>query len=114
MFQPNVIGSLEILIGRDVHNRPEFAAPVQAPFAEIDFDEEALKTSVRADSSASRGAADEIVGMHAQILVPPEVRIKIGDRFSFDGSSYQVVGTQRMRSVLGVFDHTEVTLRILP
>ena len=113
MFEPNLMGRLLRRTGRDVHSRPTYTAPSDCPFGAVNLDVGAQKTSVRADSSASRGAADEIATMRAKILVPSWIAIAIGDRFEFDGMAFQISTRHTRRSVMGTIDHIECDMEIL-
>lgn len=114
MFQPNLIGKMQRRTGRDVHGRGVYEAPRDCPFAVVNMDIGAIKTSVRADSSASRGSADETAAMRAKILVPPFVSLKPDDIFLFDGMSFLIVSLHNRRSVSGALDHIECTLEVTP
>lgn len=114
MFTPNLVGKLFRASGYDNYGRPGFSDSfVQCPFASVTLKKVAQKTSVRADSSASRGAADEIVS-NARILVPAYIVIEIGDEFEFDGNRFRVMTKHVRRSVFGRVDHIECDLGILP
>jgi hypothetical protein len=114
MFSPNNIGALWALTGRDVHNREQWAASIPCPFATVNLETTSQKTTVRADSSASRGAAEEVVSGQAKILVAKTMTVKIGDRFSFDDQRYRISGVHKRRSVFGKIDHFECEMEILP
>lgn len=114
MFQPNQIGKLSRLTGRDVHAREIYAEPTDCPFGAVNLDVGTQKTNVRADSSASRGAADEIATVRAKILVSPLVVIGIGDRFQFDGITYRIQSKHTRRSIMGGVDHFECAMEIVP
>lgn len=67
------------------------------------------KTSVRADSSGSRGKALEEQGL-AQILFPTYVTVREGDIIEAEGEGLEVIGIYPRRNVLGRLDHYDVTL----
>jgi hypothetical protein len=114
MFQPNLVGTLKRLTGRDVHSRETWSDPIDCPFGPVNLDVGSQKTSVRSDSSASRGAADEIATMNAKILIAPFVQVAIGDRFEFDGMIFKITTKHTRRSVTGVVDHFECAMEIVP
>lgn len=114
MFEPNLTGKLRSRTGRDVHGRPTLAAERDCPFAAVNLAYGSQKTTVRADSSASRGAADETAAVRAKILVPEYVTINIGDRFTYSGVHYEVANLHHRHSVLGPVDHIEVDLELSP
>lgn len=114
MFEPNSVGRLFRVIGRDVHSRPTYSAGIECPFAPVNLEVGAQKTSVRADSSASRGAADELAATLAKILIVQYVSVTIGDKFSFEGINYRIARKHIRRSVAGVIDHIECQLEVIP
>jgi DNA-binding transcriptional regulator/RsmH inhibitor MraZ len=72
-----------------------------------------LKTPVRADSSASRGAAEEKVAV-SKILFPKTVAIDTNDKFEIDGKILRVTGIEERKNVLGQLDHFEVDFEMFP
>jgi hypothetical protein len=114
MFRPNAIGKLSVRSGRDFHARETYSEPIDCPFAPVNLDNAAVRTTVRADSSASRGAADERVALEARILIVPYLNPKIGDRFQFEDIVYRIAGVHRRRSVFGGLDHYDCSLEALP
>ena len=114
MFIPNLVGSIRSAIGHDIHGRPQFGEVRVCPFAAVWFNRASQKTNVRADSSASRGAADETVMPRAKILVPITVPVGIDDHFEYKNVSYTVVGVHERYSTMGSLDHIEVSLEPLP
>lgn len=113
MFLSNSIGELRRAQGRDIHARVTYAAPVSCPFAPVNLARKVEPTDRRADTSASRGAAEEIVSA-AKILVPAYVSIGIDDLFSFSGNTYRVSGVHDRYTVAGEFDHFECNLEVMP
>jgi hypothetical protein len=69
------------------------------------------KTPVRADSSASRGAADEDV-IQGILLFKPAVAIAMGDRIQISGMELRVASLQPRWNVLGRHDHDEVGVEV--
>jgi hypothetical protein len=113
-FTPNLIGKLFRPVARDIYGRGQFADPVDCQFAIVNAKRQSVKTSVRADSSASRGNADEITTGLGRILVAKHVEVEIGNLFEFDGDTYEIVSTHIRRSVLGEIDHFECDLEVRP
>ena len=114
MFRPNLVGQLFNSGGRDVHSRQSWNEAVACPFAIVNLDVSSEKTTVRADSSASRGAADQRVTNRATILVVKTLRVEIGNKFEFEGIAYLVASVHKRRSVFGKVDHIECGLTVLP
>ena len=80
------------------------------PCAVISFNLKIDKTSVRADSSGSRGRAEEDQG-DAMLLFPPSVEIYRNDIVACDGQILEAVSIMPRRSVLGMLDHYEIIFR---
>lgn len=113
-FTPNLIGQIQRSIGFDIHGRAVLSQPVACAFSVVNAKRQQQKTSVRADSSASRGSADEITTGLGRILVAKHESIEIGDVFIFDGDSYIVNSKHIRRSVFGEIDHFECDLEVRP
>ena len=113
MFRPNLNGYILFVSGRDLHGRETYSAPVPCPFAAIDLATRAQRTTVRADSSASRGAADETVS-GARIMIVNYVAPRIGDRFTYGDAAWKIVMVHPRRSVFGGLDHYECEMEALP
>ncbi len=115
MFIPNQHGTLEKMVGYDVNAEKAYGVPIECPYGVVNMVIGAQKTSVRADSSASRGAADEIATTRSTILVPPYVGVSLNDRFiSREGYKFIVNMIHPRYSVSGVLDHIEVGLEVTP
>ncbi|UUZ75524.1 hypothetical protein LP414_27800 [Polaromonas sp. P1(28)-13] len=69
------------------------------------------KTSVRADSSASRGNAMELLA-DLKILMTAKTKVGIDDILELDGYQFRVMGREPRRDVTGRLDHIEVTANI--
>lgn len=65
------------------------------------------KTTVRADSSASRGAAREAVG-EAELLFPVSTDIGFDDQIEVAGWLLRVTGIFPRHNLQGVLDHQQV------
>lgn len=69
------------------------------------------KTSVRADSSASRGAGEELTSV-SRLLFLPTVQLSIGDRVTVHGVQLKVETMHPRFDVRGRHHHNEVDLMI--
>ena len=114
MFEPNVVGHLSRMVSRDVHGRATFSEPMECPFGIVNLNVGAEKTVVRADSSASRGSADETAALRAKILIVPYIEVKIGDKFEFQGLTFKIASTHYRVSIMGQVDHIECELEMWP
>jgi hypothetical protein len=112
MFTPNLVGSLRVATGRDVHGRKKLSSSGHCPFAFVSGKRSSGKTAVRADSSASRGSADEISSERNVILVPSHMNIKIGDIFTYAGASSEITSIHPRHSVTGEMDHWECGMEV--
>lgn len=110
MFTPNLMGTIQSRIGRDIHGRHKLGPEKPCPFGPVNLSIGALKTSVRADSSASRGSADETAVERGKILIPAFVSVSIGDIFIFSGVKFEIITAHQRFSVTGSFDHYECDL----
>lgn len=107
MFLPNTYGMLSRKLGTNVYAEQLFSAPVKTPCAVVHLQAINVKSPIRADSSASRGNADEMTEM-ATILFPRSIKLNIGDKFSIQGLSLEISKIEPRLSVLGSLDHYEV------
>lgn len=108
----NLVGSLKRQNGFDIHGRQKFDDPIPCPFSPVNLALESDKTSVRSDSSGSRGSADRSAVEEGQILLPKTVSVKNGDVFSFGGVSYKVMSVHPRYSVCGQLDHHDCKLEL--
>jgi hypothetical protein len=113
-FTPNMVGQIQRKNGFDVYGKPLLTPPTPCLFSIVNAKRQSEKTSVRADSSASRGMADEITTGLGRILVAKHESIEIGDVFGFDGDTYDVQSKHIRRNVFGEIDHFECDIEVLP
>ena len=95
----------------DVYGQEVFGPSKRVKCAIVTLDANSIKTSVRADSSASRGNADQIT-VKAVLLFSPKVDITFGDKISVSGVDLKVVGRFPRYTVMGVLDHIQVDASI--
>jgi len=108
MFIPNTDAKLlRKAAKRDIHGRESFAPGVPIRVSVVSLAEAVIESSVRADSTASRGAADQLV-LQAKILVPPHIKVVKGDVIEVVGRLVEVASVQPRIDVLGKHDHNEV------
>lgn len=114
MFSPNLSGFMQSSVGYDVNAEKKYGAQRECPYATVSMKIDVQKTSVRADSSASRGSADEIATTRTKILVPTYVNPVFGDRFvSAEGHRFSIQSVHPRYSVGGRLDHYEIDLEIV-
>lgn len=114
MFTPNLHGFIQSSFGYDVNAERKYGNQRECPYATVSMKIDLQKTSVRADSSASRGSADEIATTRTKILVPAYVTASFGDRFiSAEGYRFLVKSVHPRYSIGGRLDHYEIDLEIV-
>lgn len=109
MFRPNThVLVLNKLPTRSIHGKETFGAAVRVPCAIVHIRSGTETSSVRADSTASRGAADSAVAM-AVILFPPSAKIVEGDVVRAAGKTIEVTGIEPRFDVRGSLDHLQIS-----
>jgi len=106
MFVPNTTGVLRRQTGSNIYGEPTYGHPKTVPCGVVRLAIAAEATSVRTDSSASRGAADEPEAV-AKILFPANVDISIGDRFEIQTIILRCKKIEPRLAVTGKLDHWE-------
>lgn len=107
MFRPNLTCEIAAMGAPDVYGKRSYDAWEPALFAIVKLEQRADKTSVRTDSSASRGSAKEILA-DARFLFPKNVVLKQGDRIRFANFTLTVVSVWPRHRVTGEMDHWQV------
>jgi hypothetical protein len=111
VFLPNTTGYLARKTGKDIYAQDSYATPVPVPCAVVHLVTSIKATPVRADYSASRGAAEEEVSK-SMILFPANVPIADEDKFTISGVDLRVISVQERRDIVGAIDHYQVELGI--
>lgn len=96
---------------RNVYGQPTEIYETPARCVVIKLTSEWDKTSVRADSSASRGNAEEIKA-DARLLFEPHWCIKVGDLLKVLGVSLRVTAVRPRIDFAGRHDHDQVDAKI--
>jgi hypothetical protein len=92
------------IYGEDEYNDKEII-----PFALIKLNLKTTATTVRTDSSASRGLAEEYRAT-SKILTPTSVNPNFGDKIIINCYTFEVSGVEPRYHVLGHQDHWELVL----
>lgn len=106
---PNTACTLSKAGDLDVYGQYTMGAPVELMCAVVKLSVKSQKTSVRADSSASRGNAREIVS-DAALLFLPGVDIGIGDKITVQGIDLEVSEILPRFDLRGDLDHNQIGL----
>ena len=91
----------------DINGQPLFGCWYKAKCGVVKLTSGAEETSVRADSSATRGKAEERVA-EARLMFRPIVPIAIGDLVDIKGYRLEVIDIQPRYDVQGDHHHNQV------
>ena len=108
MFRPNLDCLVSKLSGRDVYGQTLTAKIHRERCSIVTFDIQNLKSSVRADSSASRGAAQEEVAQ-VVILLTKNTVARIDDTITVAGRTLKIASSEPRFDVNGQLDHHRIT-----
>ncbi|KJZ17412.1 hypothetical protein TW86_03930 [Halomonas sp. S2151] len=111
MFRPNTYCSVSKRDSFDRWGREKYGDPKRVKCSVVRLKASREKSSVRADSSASRGRAKEIES-DSVLLLPPTFQIEIGDKVEILGMALEVESIEPRLSISGRHDHNEVGLCI--
>lgn len=107
MFRPNLTCQVSSVEGTNLYGKETYTAWVDKKFSIVKLEQASQKTSVRTDSSATRGSAQEIL-TDARFLFPKDVELVAGDRIKFGGFTLVVVSVFPRHHVNGQLDHWQV------
>lgn len=93
--------------GSDVYGAELLGTPISALCGVVKIQGRTDKTSVRADSSATRGYAEEVT-VAARLLFAPGVQISKGDKVDVLGMSIRVIEVMPRINLYGRLDHNQV------
>lgn len=109
MYLPNSKLTLKLASGKtDVYAQPIPGRTITEPCCIVSIQNVDKKTSVRADSSASRGAAEESV-VDATLLLGPKTQANLLDIITVAGYKIKITGKASRFDLSGKLDHFEVT-----
>jgi hypothetical protein len=107
-FRPNTTGLLlRKQAKRNIHGKEFFDAPQPVAIAIVHLADKVEETSVRADSSASRGSGEQDT-LQAKILVGPAVLVSEGDVIKVAGRIVEVASIHQRFDVFGRHHHNEL------
>lgn len=112
MFIPNTRAYwLKKADKRTLTGKDSFSAPRLIPLSIVSIKDTSAPTSVRADSSGSRGAAEQHEAA-AKVLIPPQFAIQRGDVLRIADMKVQITTIEPRRDIFGKLDHNEVDCEI--
>jgi hypothetical protein len=108
MFNPTLPITIEVASGEtDVFGQPTAARVVQERCSVVSLTRRSAKTSIRADSSATRGNATEIEA-DGTLLLSPTTAAGIDDVATVAGQRVRLVAITQQFDLNGRLDHHEV------
>lgn len=107
MFRPNLNCVIREQDGADVYGMPKQGAKFKERCASIKFSVSNEKSSVRADSSATRGNAREFEA-DALFLVSPKSRAEIDGLIEVMSHTFRIISKFPRHAVDGRLDHYEI------
>lgn len=109
MFRPNISCYIQKTSGKtDVYGMPVLGAKVVERCAIVQLKIKSEKSSVRADTSATRGNARELE-VDANILLTKTTSANIDDMIIIGGGEYRIASKFPRYNLQGTLDHYEVT-----
>jgi hypothetical protein len=112
-FIPNNVAYLSRQMATNVYAESVFGPRQKVECGVVKLNQNAKQTSVRADSSASRGTIEEEV-VAAKILFLPTASPNIGDKIEINGVTLRCTAQHPRFAVTGILDHHECDLEIWP
>lgn len=111
MFRPNLDAKIRRKIGRDLFGKEAFDEPFPVRCGVVNMSAFVEATSVRADSTASRGAAEELV-LQSKILVPVGTPVAAGDLMYLLDLVIEITSRTPRVNTQGEIDHLELRAKI--
>lgn len=93
--------------GHDLYGEQALGAAIDDKCGIVRLRKKSMHTTVRADSSASRGHGDEQQA-DIIILLPPTTRAAVDDKLTVSFMSIRIRDMQPRYTVFGILDHYEV------
>lgn len=107
MLRPHTACTVTPTRGYDVYGQPAMGVPFSTLCAIVKVQSRHDKTAVRADSSATRGYADETT-VDARLLFAAETPVQKGDRLELLGMNLRVIEVMPRINLFGKLDHNQV------
>lgn len=107
LFKPNLNCYISKNIGTNVYGEEQLNPPIKERCAIVKLKVSIESSSVRADASASKGAAREF-HVEAKILFPVNTAVVFDDQIIVAEHKLRVVGIFPRHNINGVLDHYEI------
>ncbi len=108
MLNSNLTGQVRKLTGLDRYGQAALGVAVDQRCAIVKLKNEMVHTTVRADSSQSRGHGDEFVSNN-KVLIQGDTIAALGDQLVILGFKIKITGMHPRLDVSGRIDHHELT-----
>lgn len=103
----NVPVLIERLGNYDIYGQPTLTTVVNTCCSLVKLEQAIEPTPIRADSSGSSSFANE-TRLKIRILVSPDTNIKLGDKFTVLGDSFETKVILKRTNLSGCVDHFQV------
>lgn len=103
----NITCLVKSKIGNDLFGNPVYGLPRTTKCAVVSLVKSRAATTVRTDSSGTRGHANEVIS-DSKILMSPKEKIELDDFVEVSGLTLKVAAIRQRFSVYGKLDHLEV------
>jgi len=111
MFIPNTRANLHSRkTVKDNFGKYLYTAAISVPCAIVYLNVAVAQSSVRADTSGTRGQSEQNQG-DARFLFPKSLKLKVGDVIFKDDHWLEVTEVTARRNVIGKLDHHQVEFR---
>lgn len=111
MLMPNQVCYLIKSAGNDVYGQPKPGVRSKERCSIVKMPTVDVKSSIRADSSASRGTAHELQ-TNGTVLLTSVTKALMHDILEIRGQQMKIIGVQPRWDATGALDHIEVTVSI--
>lgn len=109
LFKPNQDCLLRRRVERNVYAEEVLGPPIKTRCTIVSLDVRIESSSLRADTSATKGNAREMIA-EGKVLLPPDALARVNDQLEVDGFKLRIVGLLPRRDIAGNLDHLQATV----
>lgn len=107
MYRPNRTCTIQKRGGHDQYGQETVGASFTEPCAVVQMRHVSTPTTVRADSSASRGHGEEFITYNT-FLLGPKTQAVLNDKVTISGLVLRIIDIHPRYNIAGGLDHYEV------